>query len=162
MDEKTVEIDRNVSMEVAAVQVNSLGVRARGQRRRCVTIPQGDKIVKQADKDRACIHQILKRAAHGVPVPTMRAQPMSGELPSVETFHEAMGHVAKASQAFDALPVKVREKFSHNPAEFLKFVSNPENIEDMVELGLATIRKDAPIPKVEIVNPAPVTEGATQ
>ncbi len=58
------------------------------------------------------------------------------------SFHEAMNVVTKAGQMFDELPAVVRRRFTE-PATFLDFVQNPANLEEMVEMGLAS-KKLAP------------------
>ncbi len=52
-------------------------------------------------------------------------------------FHEAMNVVTKADQMFEALPASVRRRFNGDPGDFLEFVQNPENQEELIELGLA-------------------------
>ncbi len=52
-------------------------------------------------------------------------------------FHSAMNIVVKADQMFDALPAEIRRRFNGDPGEFLEFVQNPENQEELIELGLA-------------------------
>jgi len=59
-------------------------------------------------------------------------------LPS--DFVEAQNQINFAQQQFEALPAKVRKNFNNNSREFLSFVQNPENIDELVRLGLATKR----------------------
>lgn len=59
------------------------------------------------------------------------------------SFHEAMNVVTKADQMFDDLPSKVRRRFNGDPASFLDFVQDPENAEEMIELGLCVQEKGA-------------------
>lgn len=43
-----------------------------------------------------------------------------------------------------ALPAQVRAKFSNDAAEFLDFVQNPKNADELVAMGLATKISDEP------------------
>jgi len=45
-----------------------------------------------------------------------------------------------AQKLFMDLPAKTRKYFNNNSREFLKFTQNPENIDELVRLGLATQR----------------------
>lgn len=146
MDAKKPDLDVKITFEKCDIEINHLGVRPRGQRLRQKTIILGEKMTKQADKDQACIHKILEKARRGVMVPVNTKTPIEGGLPSVDSFHSAMNVVVKARQSFETLPVSVREKFAHNPAEFLKFAGDPKNVQEMIKMGLAVERlPDAPI-----------------
>lgn len=58
-----------------------------------------------------------------------------GEVPSVD-FREAMEIVRHGQHLFADLPSSLRERFNHSPEEFLAFVQNPENRDEMADLGL--------------------------
>jgi len=54
------------------------------------------------------------------------------------------------------LPAKVRDRFGQDPAEFLAFLSNPENADEARRLGILKPQEAAPPPvKVEVTNPEP-------
>jgi len=59
-------------------------------------------------------------------------------LPS--DFVQAQNQINYAQQQFESLPAKIRKNFNNNPREFLSFVQNPENIQDLISMGLATQR----------------------
>ncbi len=52
-------------------------------------------------------------------------------------YRAAMQAVVEAQEAFDTLPAKIRARFANSPADFLGFVQNPDNLDEMVKLGLA-------------------------
>ncbi len=52
-------------------------------------------------------------------------------------FHGAMNIVTKADQMFADLPADARNRFHGEPAEFLDFVADPANLDEMRVLGLA-------------------------
>jgi len=58
------------------------------------------------------------------------------DLTDVPTYHEAMNKVISANSAFSTLPSSVRKRFNNDPAEFLNFVSDENNREEMEQLGL--------------------------
>ncbi len=68
--------------------------------------------------------------------------PMYGEIPSLD-LQEATEVVIKANEMFDDLPSHIRNKFDNKPGDFLDFVQNPANLEEMRELGLSKVEEPA-------------------
>lgn len=60
-------------------------------------------------------------------------------------FQTAMNILVDASNQFNSLPASLRGRFENDPAKFVSFVSNPDNQDEMIKLGLATKRPD-PVP----------------
>lgn len=133
-------------------------------RRRVQSIINGPVLTVQADKDRACIHKILARAAATGFAPQRVAQPLDSEnIPNVNSFHEAMNVVAKADAAFQQLPLKIREKFDYNPANLLAFCSDEKNLAEMRSLGLAkAVESLAPVGVVAPTTQAEPTGAAPE
>ena len=52
------------------------------------------------------------------------------------SYHEAMNEIIKADDMFMELPSKVRKRFGNDPAQFLEFVSDPDNHDKIYEYGL--------------------------
>lgn len=46
--------------------------------------------------------------------------------------------IANANTMFEELPSSIRKKFENDPGQFLDFVQNEDNLEEMYELGLKT------------------------
>jgi hypothetical protein len=44
----------------------------------------------------------------------------------------------EAKNNFDNLPLEVRKRFNYDPAAFLEFADNLENLDELVAMGLAT------------------------
>ena len=152
--EDYLESDIHSSQEIDNVTQNSNGVRPRGQRKRVCTIPHGKSMTKQADRDRANIHNILKRYEKTGLLPQRTTSPIEGELPQVESFHQAMNILVTAQQSFEALPSNVRQKFENDPAKFLEFVNDEKNKDQLIELGLAVAPEG-------YQQPVETSEGAT-
>lgn len=141
-----------MSTNISNVEVNNIGVRARGQRRRVQTVPEGKSKTKQSDKDQADIHKIIAKFERTGLLPQRKATPLQGEMPQVDSFTEAMDVIITAQQTFESLPSDIRQKFENDPKEFLDFVGNPENEAEMIQLGL----KEKPV--VEETQPEQPTE----
>lgn len=62
------------------------------------------------------------------------------DLPEESDFQSALGTVFEARAAFATLPSLVRERFENDPARFLAFMSNPDNLGEAIKMGLAIER----------------------
>lgn len=121
-------------------------------------------LVEQHHQAEVNINAIVKR--HGIDLIEKVARLRSSEFQfddvSGNDFQEAMNIVMKAKEQFDEMPSKVRARFDNDPAQFLDFVQNPANLEEMYSLGLAVKPKPDPVPapiQVQVVNPeTPPTE----
>lgn len=58
-------------------------------------------------------------------------------------YMDVMNQLNEARDQFMSLPAKVRSQFDNDPGKFVNFVSDPGNIDEMVRLGLATVRPEA-------------------
>ena len=85
--------------------VNSLGVCRPRHRRRVRSIVRGKSLTKQADRDRANIHKILSKFEKTGLLPQRVAQPIEGQVPEVESYHQAMNIIVTAQQAFDQISI---------------------------------------------------------
>lgn len=61
-----------------------------------------------------------------------------------QTFHEAMNTIRVAETMFLDLPSGLRKRFGNDPAAFLDFVQDKDNLEEMRKLGLAKPAPKAP------------------
>lgn len=104
----------------------------------------GPSLTRQEFADECEINSIMARYQKTGVIPqadTRRAEYIDfGEFPD---FHEAMNMMVAAEEAFMTLPSGVRLRFENDPAEFVRFAQDPENLEDLRKWGLA---KPAPAP----------------
>ncbi len=100
--------------------------------------PVGKSRTKQSFREESEITNILKRYVKTGIADHMNAHSGEYGFASSVDFHQAMNVVTKADQMFEALPAELRKRFNGAPGEFLDFVQNPENQEEMIKLGLAT------------------------
>lgn len=70
------------------------------------------------------------------------------DLPDDLDFQTSLNTVMQAETAFASLPSKLRNRFENDPVQFLEFMADPANQDEVYELGLAT----RPLPPE---NPAP-------
>jgi len=91
---------------------------------------------KQADRDSCDINLIMRKYVKTGLIDHFGQHGGDYGFATSVSFHEAMNVVTKADQMFSDLPGEVRRRFNGEPGEFLDFVQNPENAEEMRELGL--------------------------
>lgn len=108
----------------------------------------GDSLTKQSFKDECDVNKLLKRyvktgalshfAKHG------------GEYMNVTPvdFQEAMNTVITAQALFDDLPAEIRGRFQNDPAQFLGFVQDPANADELLEMGLRERRRADPVDRM--------------
>lgn len=60
-----------------------------------------------------------------------------GDVSHITDFRSAQDAIAQGKAAFDRLPATLRRRFDNDPAYFLDFVTNPENLPECRALGLA-------------------------
>jgi len=84
------------------------------------------------------------------------------EAPDMD-FHEAIEYIAKSKELFDEMPSTLRKKFNNDPGEFLDFVHDENNADEMVSLGLAKRETEAPTTaKAETAKTTPEVENTPE
>lgn len=67
------------------------------------------------------------------------SQPVFGDFAELpDNAQEMYNRMIEARNNFNSLPLEVRKRFNYDPAAFLEFAENPENIDELVAMGLAT------------------------
>lgn len=116
----------------------------------------GDKTpVKQEFKDECDINVLMKRYQKTGLFPQHPGQqPRYVSNIGAPDYQEAMNIVSAANQQFSGLNSELRKRFDNDPSKFLEFVNNPDNAQELVDLGLREAPKPEPGPvRVEVVNP---------
>lgn len=121
-----------------------------------VYVKDEEPLTEQSHQDECDINNILSRYQKtGVLEHTSEHQQNYG-FASSQDFRESMEIIAKANSMFADLPSSLRTKFKNNPEIYLDFIQNPNNLDEMYKLGLATkppkVQKPQSIP-VHIENP---------
>lgn len=96
-----------------------------------------DNQARQSFKDECDINKIMaKFQKTGILDHYAKHAPQYMDIPAVD-YHEALNVIATAESMFEELPSQARKKFGNDPEKFLEFVQNPDNAEELRELGLA-------------------------
>lgn len=107
------------------------------QRKYALHFPEGEGRTEQAHAGEADINTIMARANRGEHSDYInKYEPHYGDA-SGPDFYQAQQLIAGANTMFEDLPSKLRSKFNHDPAQFLEFVQDPKNEDELIELKLA-------------------------
>nr|AVQ10183.1 minor capsid protein [Gokushovirinae environmental samples] len=93
-------------------------------------------LAKQEFKEECDINTLLRRFNITGELPGPYRMPVYGDFAGITDFHEAANAIAEANEAFDALPVLVRERFRNDPAMFVDFCLDDKNKDEARRLGL--------------------------
>jgi len=112
----------------------------------CPTIEFTEDLCKQEFKDECDINVIFKRYPEGQ-VPTWSSPPVLtyGDFAEAPDFLQAQLLVKESEEQFLSLPVKIRDRFQHDPARLLAFVHDRANLDEAKALGLLKA-EDPPVP----------------
>lgn len=111
-------------------------------------------MTQQQFKDEADINYIVSMYDSSGVMPTFHgdgqpSQPVFGDFASLpDNAQEMYNRMIEARNNFDNLPLEVRKRFNYDPASFLDFVDNPENLDELVAMGLAT-KTTAAVPNLD-------------
>jgi phage internal scaffolding protein len=101
-------------------------------------------VVEQNHKESCDIHHIMRKyERNGVLTHVRDYAGTYMELPSEVDFHLAMNQIAAAQQSFESLPADLRKKFGNDPATFVDFMQDGDNLDAIEKLGLDASHLDS-------------------
>lgn len=103
---------------------------------RVVLTKFGKSRTQQHTKDHVDINNIMKKFQKTGRLPEGKVNPMYDDFSQVEDYHTSLNTIFKADDQFSSLSSDIRKKFQNDPAQFLQFVNDPKNKEEMIKLGL--------------------------
>lgn len=103
------------------------------------------------------INNILDKWSRTGELPMSARLPDYGDFTGPSDYAEALALVREADEQFSGLDAKVRARFSHDPAQFLEFMTDPANYDEAVALGLA-VKPKVIDPVVDVPVDKPVVE----
>lgn len=110
-------------------------------------------MTKQSFVEECDINNIIKQYSATGQIRHMSAQAAQGrylDLPDDIDFQTSLDTVRQANEAFASLPSGVRARFGNDPAQFLDFMSDPSNQEEIIKLGLATDNRPPKPPETPV------------
>jgi len=127
-----------------------------------ITFDPAEGMTKQSFKDECNINKIMAKFQRtGVLNHYAKHQHQYGDIPAIQ-YADALNIIADANSMFEELPSTVRAQFENDPAKFLEFAENPDNLDKMRDLGLAIpASPDAPEAPPKASKPKTKGEGAS-
>lgn len=125
------------------------------KRKRVSKIFKQPSMAQQQFKDECDVNRIMERHVRfDVPIPNKQAWQV-GDATVVKSLEDAIDLISNASSEFDLLPATVRERFSNDPLNLLKFVADEGNRLEAERLGLLAKQETAvpATPTVDVVPP---------
>lgn len=118
-----------------------------------------DSMTQQDDANETDINVIVGRFVKSGQLPQLNMAPLTGDFTNALDFRQAQEALKEANDAFAAIPANIRNRFNNDPAEFIEFANNPDNLAELRKLGLANPEAPPPIEpepmRVIITNPEP-------
>lgn len=111
---------------------------------------EGPGKTQQQFREECDINTIVRRFGITGQAPAPDRLPEYGDFSQVTDFFSAQLAVREATERFMTLPSSVRERFANDPQRLLEFVSDEENREEGIKLGLF----NAPVPAPVSAEPA--------
>lgn len=103
----------------------------------CVTVNTDKDMAIQSAKEECDINVIVRRFGLTKVLPDVPLPPTYADFTEAGDFRESMEAIRMAKESFMQLPADVRSKFRNDPGAFVDFCSDPENLDEMREMGLA-------------------------
>jgi len=109
----------------------------------------GESLTKQEFKEECDVNLILARYNEAPPKPFTNAAKLTyGDFAEAPDFLAAQLLVKEAEALYNSMPVQIRDRFGHNPANLLEFVHDPKNRDEARRLGL--LRPEDPPPAAPV------------
>jgi phage internal scaffolding protein len=96
----------------------------------------GESLTQQHFKEECDVINIIKKHdRNGIIEHVQRGQARYGDFSEVADYREALDLVRDAQNEFMTIPSDIRKKFDNDPGKFYEFVSNPDNKEELKQMG---------------------------
>ena len=102
-------------------------------------------LTKQSFAEECDINTIVRRFGVTGELPQSVVMPTYQDFEGIFDFQSAMNSIVQSNDSFMQMPAEVRARFNNDPALFVDFCSNSDNLEEAIKLGLVVKKKqDAP------------------
>lgn len=102
-------------------------------------------LAQQSARDESDINFIVDRFTRTGELPQPSRLPVYADFQGIFDFQTAQNAIRAAQESFNALPARVRERFSNDPQQLMAFIEDPKNLSQAVELGLANPPPPEPV-----------------
>jgi len=107
----------------------------------------GESLTQEQFAEESEINNIIRsHDRNGVIEHINRGNAIYADFSNITDFSDALEQIREAQNEFQQIPSEIREKFKNDAGQFFKFASNPDNIEELRELGLAEPKRPDAMP----------------
>ena len=132
-----------------------------GKRQR-VALKCGKSMTQQNFKDECDINSIMsKYQVTGYlvdPLKIRTRKPQFGDFTAVPDYQTAQNVIVEGREAFEALPSRIRKYFNNDPALYLSFISDINNLDQALEMGLVDSDYVADMKRALEPDPVPASD----
>lgn len=99
---------------------------------------------KQSFREECDVNNLMKKYKKPELIPGIEDKIRSAQFldtTKVPSFEDAQQRIAEGHNLFSMLPADIRYKFNNDPASFVDFASDADNMPALVKMGLATPRQ---------------------
>lgn len=102
------------------------------------TVPKGQSLTQQSQANETDINIIMAKAikTQQMPLPIHERVAQFGDFTQIDSYHTAQNKITHAMTEFLTLPAAMRAKFENDPSKLIQFLSDPDNLDEAVEMGL--------------------------
>ena len=116
----------------------------------------GDSMTQEQFAEESEINNIIRsHDRNGVIEHINRGNAIYADFSGITDFSDALEQIREAQTEFQNVPWEIREKFQNDAGQFFKFASNPENLQELREMGLANPKHSEAMPSEPAI-PQPV------
>lgn len=122
--------------------------------KKVVTIHSPVSLTQQHQKDQCDVNKIMARYKKTGSITHLRnaQQGVYADLTKIPDYQTALHQVMNAQAAFEQIPAHIRNRFNHDPAQLIAFLSDNKNRDEAIKLGLLPKPETTP-GVVEITHP---------
>jgi phage internal scaffolding protein len=114
---------------------------------RCFFETSGESMTQQHFQEETEINNILRsHDRNGVIEHIHRGNAIYADFSEITDLSDALHQIKEAQAEFLNIPSKIREKFQNDAGQFFKFASDPNNLDQLREMGLANPEPSVAMP----------------
>lgn len=107
------------------------------RRRVQVSFEDSPSLVHPEFKSQCDIRNIMNQyKRQGIRLPTPQFSSEINDLTNLPDYQESLNTVIRAQEALDSLPAQLRKRFANDPSQFIDYVNDPSNRDEMIKLGM--------------------------
>lgn len=101
-------------------------------------------LTRQSDAFMTDINYIMEKYQKTGYLPPLNRDVFFADVTNVTSFNDALTIVHGIEDTFMQLPAHVRKRFNNDPAQFIDFTNDAENLQEMRDMGLIKPEQERP------------------